>query len=418
MYILPREYRFLDKYLIRVGEEVSVDLEVAKRIRESKGKPILFENVILRDGEVSEYPVIANIAGSREYLAEYFGVDVSMLLDFLLEKIDNRKKPLVVDPDSYREVEVDLNRLPILLHYPKDGGYYITSSIIIAYDEEYGLNASFHRMMQISRDKLAVRVVPRHLYEYIERGLKKVAICIGNVPQVLVASAISPELGVCELDIANSIKDIKLVNFDGVIGAEAEIVMVGEITGEEHEEGPFVDLTGTYDIVRKQPVVRIRKIYARENAFYHAILPGDYEHKLLMGLSREPTIMREVRKAGVDCKNVYLTIGGSSWLHCVIQIRKKSEGDGKKAIEAAFKGHKSLKLVIVVEEDIDIYDPHSVEWAIATRVQPDRDLYIYPNQTGSSLDPSANQLTRKTAKWGIDATIPDPHRRDDFMRVV
>jgi len=194
--------------------------------------------------------------------------------------------------------------------------------------------------------------------------------------------------------------------------------MIGELTGELHDEGPFVDITGTVDIVRKQPVIEIKKIFVRENAFYHDILPADHEHKLLMGLSREPTILMEVRKAGVDCKNVYVTPGGASWLHCIIQIKKKSEEDGKKAIEAAFKGHKSLKLAIVVEEDINIYDLNDVEWSIATRVQPDRDIYVFPRQIGSSLDPSANQVTRETAKWGIDATIHNPERRRDFIKVV
>jgi UbiD family decarboxylase len=418
MFNLRGEYRFLEKDLIRFERPASVKFDIARKIKGAGGRPILFENVILKDGQESEYPVLANVVGTRKSLAEYLGISVNNVPNFLLEMIQRRKKPDIVDADTYREVEVDLDKIPILFHYPKDGGYYITSSIVVARDEDYGLNASFHRMMQVSKDRLVIRIVPRHLHKYIERGLKEFSICIGNVPQVLVASAISPELGVSELDIANAIRDIRLVDFDGVIGTEAEIVMIAELTGEYHDEGPFVDLTGTYDIVRKQPVVRIRKIYVRENAFYHAILPGDHEHKLLMGLSREPTILREVRRAGIDCTDLCLTSGGSSWLHCVLQIRKGSEEDGRKAIEAAFKGHRSLKLVIVVEEDIDIHDPNSVEWAIATRVQPDRDVYIYPEQIGSSLDPSADQLTRKTAKWGIDATIHNPERRDDFIKVV
>lgn len=418
MFNLHQEYKFLEKDLIRVNKKVSVNFEIAKIIREAKGRPILFENVILKNGERSEYPVLANIIGTRDRLASYLGVDVRNIAHYLLEVIDKRKKPKVINADMYEEVDVDLDKLPILFHYPKDGGYYITGSIVIAWDEEYGLNASYHRMMQISRDKLVIRVVPRHLHTYIERGLKRFAICIGNTPQVLIASAMSPELGVSELDIANAIREIRLVNFDGIIGTEAEIVMIGELTGELRDEGPFVDLTGTYDIIRRQPVVKIKKIYVRKDAFYHAILPGDYEHKLLMGLSREPTILREIKRAGVDCIDVYITPGGSSWLHCIVQIKKKNEEDGRKAIEAAFKGHKSLKLVVVVEEDINIYDPNDVEWAIATRVQPDRDVYIYPKQIGSSLDPSANQVTGETAKWGIDATIHNPERRDNFIRVV
>jgi UbiD family decarboxylase len=418
MYRLRDEYSFLENELIRVEDELSVDFQVAKKIREAKGRPILFENVILRNGTRSSIPILANIVSTRERLASYLGVPPNMVIHYLLEIMNRRKRPSIVDNDMYMEVEPDLNKLPILQHYPRDGGPYITSSIVVAYDKEYGFNTSYHRMMQIDRNKLAIRIVPRHLHKYVERGLKRFAICIGNPVEVLVASAMSPELGVSELDIANAIKEIRLVDFDGVVGTMAEIVMIGELTGEEHDEGPFVDLTGTYDIVRKQPVVEIEKIYIRENAFYHAILPGDYEHKLLMGLSREPTILKAVRETGVDCLDVYLTPGGSSWLHCVIKIRKRSEEDGRKAIEAAFRGHSSLKLAIVVEEDIDIYDPNEVEWAIATRVQPNRDVYIYPDQIGSSLDPSADQKTRRTAKWGIDATIHNPERRGDFEKVI
>ncbi len=418
MYELPKEFKFLEEYLVRVSEDVSVNYEVARRIREVGDKPVLFENVRLSSGDKSEYPILSNIIASREILARYLGVEVGRLPFYLLEAIDKRSKPEIVDNSMYKSIDVDLDRLPILLHYPRDGGYYTTASIVVAYDREYGLNASFHRMMKISKDKLVMRVVPRHLHLYIQRGLKEFTICIGNTPEVLIASAMSPELGVSELDIANAIRRIKLVDFNGLIGTEAQIVMIGELTGELHSEGPFIDVTGTYDIVREQPVVKIKKIYVKEDAFYHAILPGGFEHKLLMGLSREPTILREVLKAGIDCRNVYVTPGGCSWLHCIIQIRKKSEDDGRKAIEAAFRGHKSLKLVIVVEEDINIYDPNDIEWAIATRVQPDRDIYIYPNQIGSSLDPSADQKTRRTAKWGIDATIHNPERRDDFIRVV
>jgi len=418
MYRFRPEYKFLEKELIRVSNEVSVKYDIARMIKDADGKPILFEKPILKNGKISDYPVLANIVGSREILAKYLNISKDEIIPYLLKAIKERRRPEIFSPDEYEEVNINLDDIPILLHYPRDGGYYITAGIIIAYDEEYGLNASYHRMMQISRDKVVARIVPRHLYRYIERGLKRFAICIGNTPEVLVASAMSLELGISELDIANAIKRIKLIDFEGIIGTNAEIVLIGELTGEYHSEGPFVDITGTYDIVRKQPVIKILKIFVRRNAFYHAILPAGHEHKLLMSLPREPIIYNEIRKAGVDCKNVYLTPGGVSWLHCVIKIRKKEESDGKKAIEAAFKGHKSLKLAIVVDEDIDIYDPNEVEWAIATRVQPDRDIYIYPNQIGSSLDPSSDRETRRTAKWGIDATIHNPERREDFLKVI
>jgi 2,5-furandicarboxylate decarboxylase 1 len=171
------------------------------------------------------------------------------------------------------------------------------------------------------------------------------------------------------------------------------------------DEGPFIDLTETYDIVRKQQVMKITKIHHRKDPIFHALLPGALEHKILMGMPREPTIFNEVGKV-CDCVGVNITPGGCSWLHAVVAIKKKSEDDGKKAIDAAFRGHKSLKHVVIVDQDIDIYDPASVEWAIATRVQADKSLVIKTNEKGSSLDPSADPHTYATTKMGVDATKP------------
>ncbi len=108
--------------------------------------------------------------------------------------------------------------------------------------------------------------------------------------------------------------------------------------------------------------------------------------------------------------------GGAMWLHAVVSITKQHEGDGKNAILAAFAGHPSLKRVIVVDEDINIYDDREVEWAVATRFQPDRDLVIVPNaRGGSSLDPPSAEKGL-TAKWGgIDATKP-LSREKEFER--
>jgi UbiD family decarboxylase len=133
-------------------------------------------------------------------------------------------------------------------------------------------------------------------------------------------------------------------------------------------------------------------------------------------MPREPTIWNEVSKVA-ECTGVNVTPGGCSWLHAVVSIEKKGEEDGKKAMAAAFAGHKSLKLAIIVDNDIDIYDPASVEWAIATRVQADKRVIILPDQKGSSLDPSADPNTYATAKMGIDATKPLVAHGKNFERV-
>ena len=190
------------------------------------------------------------------------------------------------------------------------------------------------------------------------------------------------------------------------VPAETEFVLEGTVYLDRlHSEGPFVDLTETYDIVREQPVFVLKTITHRRDAIWHALLPGALEHKLLMGMPREPTIFRKVNEV-VKCLDVNVNPGGCSWLHAIIQIDKQDEDDGKKAIQAAFGGHSSCKHVFVVDKDIDIYNPLEVEWAMATRFQGDRDLVVRERAPGSSLDPSAEAGTHVTTRLGFDLTAP------------
>ena len=179
-------------------------------------------------------------------------------------------------------------------------------------------------------------------------GEMKASYCIGIGAETALAAAMAPPLGVNELEIANSLKPINVIKaktFDAILPSDAEIIMEGTISlNERHKEGPFVDLTGTSDIIREEPVFNVEKIYARPNYIYHALLPGGFEHKILMGMPREPTVFNEVKKAGVDVLDVSVNIGGSSWFHVIIQINKKSEEDGKKAIELMFAKATELKL--------------------------------------------------------------------------
>jgi UbiD family decarboxylase len=177
-----------------------------------------------------------------------------------------------------------------------------------------------------------------------------------------------------------------------------------------------VDLTETQDVVRQEPVLKVHCITHRHDAIWHALLPGGLEHKLLMGMPREPTIFQEVSKVA-HCLDVNINPGGCSWLHAIVKIKKANEDDGRKAIEAAFRGHRSCKHVFVVDEDIDIYDPLSVEWAMATRFQADRDLLMIGRERGSSLDPSATPGTYETCKVGFDATAPLTTKGKHFKKV-
>jgi UbiD family decarboxylase len=406
---------FVDKLdksgkLVKISKPVSIKYEIASIMKKLDGQPVLFENV-----QGFAYRIAANVISTRDLLAEGIGARKEDMIRVIANAIDNPRQPKITKPE-YQEIACDLTKLPILTYYKEDGGPYIASAIVVAQDKEYGINSSFHRMMVISKNEVVMRILQRHLDEYLKRGLKKFAICIGNPTQVLLASAISAELGKSELSIANSLSETNLVDFDGMLAPESEFVLIGEVTGKTAKEGPFLDLTETPDIVREQQVFRITKIYAKRGAIFHGLLPGGFEHKILMGLPREPTIFREVSKV-CTCKNVLITPGGCSWLHGVVQIIKKNPDDGKRAIEAAFKGHPSMKHVVIVDDDIDIYNPNDVEWAIATRFQGDKNIVIKPKEKGSSLDPSSNLQTRETAKVGIDATIPGDRKKSDFKRL-
>jgi UbiD family decarboxylase len=311
----------------------------------------------------------------------------------------------------------DLNTLPLLKHLAGDGGPYITAGVSVIHDPDHGRNISFHRLMQVGPRRFTARIVEGRGTDTAWRKALAagqdlpVAICLGVPIHVLLAAALSPAKGEDELSIAQALATtplVRCVTSDLTVPAECEAVLEGRVTGQLGDEGPFIDLTETWDIVRQQPVIEIDAITHRRRPIYHALLPGGLEHKLLMGLPREPTIFRAVSEVA-DCLAVSITPGGMSWLHAVVQILKKGPYDGRRAAEAAFRGHTSLKHAVVVDEDVDPFDPSAVEWAVATRFQADRDLLVFENQPSSSLDPSAKLAPGKkarSAKMGLDATIP------------
>ncbi len=395
--------------LVRVEAPISKTYEVAAVLKAMEPTPVLFENV-----RESAFRVLGNLCCTKAAFADYLGIAVSDIIPTLARAIDARSPCQVVDTAPCQEVVIldpDLDALPILRHFASDGGNYITSGVFVAGHPAYGQNLDFHRCMQFSPTEMAVRVVRgRHFDTFLqELGAVDVAICIGNPPNVLAAAATSVEIGVDELEIANALEPLTVVRartVDLLVPAEAEFVLEGTVYRDRrHAEGPFVDLTETQDVVRQEPVLVVKAITHRRDALWHALLPGALEHKLLMGMPREPTIFRRVNEV-VRCLDVNVSPGGCSWLHAVVQIDKQAEDDGVKAIHAAFAGHRSCKHVFVVDRDIDIYDPLAVEWAMATRFQGDTDMVVLAREPGSSLDPSADPETHHTTKIGFDLTKP------------
>jgi len=390
--------------LVEVKQPVSPRFE-ASRIAKKTKAPVLFH-------DISGSKVIMNLLGSREELASMLGVPKEEIIKRLSEVSPEGEVRLVSESPTLEVVEdeVDLTKLPILTHFEKDGAPYITAGIVVS---EYGgvMNASIHRLMLVGKDKLAARLVPpRHTYILHKKAAEKgeplpVAIVLGCDPVITYATTTRVPVGK-EFEYAAALRGAPVELFEcsnGIKVPHSEIVLEGYVDPKERvDEGPFVDITGTYDVVRKEPVIHITRIIHRKDPIYHGILPAGPEHLLMMGVPYEPRIYRAVGEV-TTVKNVVLTEGGCCYLHAVVQIEKQTEGDAKNAIMAAFAAHTSLKHVVVVDEDINIFDPNDVEFAVATRVKGDMDILIIPNVRGSSLDPRGAP-DGTTTKVGIDAT--------------
>ena len=396
--------------IIEINDELSCEFEVAKVLRQYPKDTVILTNV-----KNSEMPVVSGICNTREKIAKSINCEVNEITSKIIEASDNPiKVENFTDFSEYNTTEADLSKLPILTHYKRDGGAYITSGVVFARDPETGIqNASIHRMMVLDDKRLAIRIVPRNLYTYFQKAQKlnkdlEIAIAIGMDAAILLASTTSIPIDYNEMDVANAFKngELTLIKTESELEVpQADIILEGKISvTETTAEGPFVDLTDTYDIIRDQPIITLSKMHIKKNnPCYHAILPAGFEHKLLQGLPQEPRIYKSVKNAVPTVETVALTEGGCCWLHAVISINKQTEGDGKNAIMAALSAHPSLKHAVVVDTDVDVFDPQDVEYAIATRVKADRDIMIVPNVRGSSLDPVA-ESDGTTTKLGVDAT--------------
>lgn len=404
-----------------IDNPISCTNEISGVLKELEPRPVLFEHV-----REAEFRVVGNLFPSKAAFADYFNLPLEAIIPTLTRALERPSPPKVVPEAPCQEVVItqpDLDQLPILRHFEHDGGKYITSGVVITKHPYYGQNLDFHRCMQFSNNRMAIRVVKgRHFDAFLEDlGELDVAVCVGCSPNVLAAAATSVEIGIDELEIANALESLDVVKaktLDLYVPAEAEFVLEGKVYADQrHAEGPFVDLTETQDVIRQEPVFEVKAITHREDAIWQALLPGGLEHKLLMGMPREPTIFKSVNRV-VRCLDVNVNPGGCSWLHAIVQIDKQSPDDGVKAIQAAFDGHSSCKHVFVVDRDIDVYNPLEVEWAMATRFQGDEDMLVKGRERGSSLDPSAELGTHLTTKIGFDLTKPLGEEAKPFEKVA
>ncbi|CAE6487690.1 UbiD family decarboxylase [Candidatus Nitrosotenuis uzonensis] len=406
-----------------IKKRVSTKYEIAALTAQVDGaNAILFENI-----KESRLRLVANLVGTRTRFAASVGTKESSIHQKVISAINMAKKPRVIsDGKFFENRSKDISVLPIVTHFEKESGPFITSSIIYVQNpEKKTQNSSFHRLMPIDRTHFSIRMVEgRHLHRSFidakEHGEDlRVAITVGVHPAVSIAGAYQAEWGEDEMSIANSLLGGKLtltkLPYSGrMVPSGTEIVMEGRILADKTHKEWMVEMLRTYDFARAQPVFELENLYFRNNAIFHDILSGYSEHRLLMGMPIESKLNRDVKKSFPKVKKVIMSDGGCNWLHAVVQISKTNDADGKKAIEKTFAAHRSLKMVTVVDEDIDPSDPVAVEYAMATRFQADKDLTIIKKVRGSSLDPSSDQKNLLTAKLGIDATRPLSKRKEGF----
>ena len=406
-----------------IKDPVSTKYEIAGITAKVDGSfAVLFENI-----RESKFNLIANLVGTRKRFSQAIGSEETKIHEKVISAIKKAKKPKVVSLGKFMENKSrNMSNIPIVTHFEKESGPFITSSIIYVKNPQTGKqNSSFHRMMPIDNNHFSIRMVEgRHLHRCFmdakEHGEDlKIAITIGVHPAVSIAGAYQAEWGADEINIANSLLEGKLtlskLPFTGLkVPSGTEIVMEGKILKDKTHLEWMVEMLQTYDHKRKQPIFELENLYFRNNPIFHDVLSGFSEHRLLMGMPIESKLNGELKKAFPQTKQVSMTNGGCNWLHAVVQIKKKSESDAKKIIKKTFQSHRSLKQVTVVDEDIDPNNAEAVEYAMATRFQADKDLIILTKVRGSSLDPSSDQKNLQTAKMGLDATKSLSKRPEGF----
>ena len=410
----------------------AVDLRNVAALAAQSEKGLLFTNV---NGYTM--PLATGLLQSRNRIAIGMECAYEKIETKLRGAMERPIKPSRVGRAPVKEVivsksKIDLYNLPVPVFSVLDGGPMITAGVVIAEDPEFGTNAGIYRLMLKERNLTGIDIVtPNNLRKFAERALQKrkplpISISIGTHPYELVASTFKANLGVNELTFAGGLRGEGLALAEGETIpvpciADAEIVLEGEILPEGwvHPEGPFCEFNRLMGGIHMNPRVRITAMMHRQDAIYYA-LQMPWENIWMSAPIYEAAAWRVLHEAGVQATAINVTPGGCCHWHIVASI-KKAPGDGKNAI-LALLSIADIKHVTIVDDDIDVFDPVDVEWAVATRVQADRDVLIVSNARAKPLDPSlplpVEGKVPTTAKMGIDATIPENIPASRYKRIV
>ena len=399
-------------------------LEVAAVMKTLDGGPaLLFTEV---DG--FDLPVIGNLLSCQANCEAAFGIDFNGIREFIGRALGAPKPPVLVERAPAQEHvhtrDIDLARmLPALHHTADDAGRFITAGIVIVRDPDTGTyNASYHRLQLTGPGRTGVKLdYGRHLRLAFERAKRKgealpIAVCIGSDLALHYTAATmgsqmpehADELAVAGGLCGRPLPVVKGVSQDVLIPAESEIVLEGRMLVDDTvTEGPFGEFVGYLSPADQAPVFEVTAVTHRDRPIYHAINGYGRETIMLRKYVLEASLLKVLQGAVPIVVDAEMTAGGLHRFHAVVQVRKATpqhDGLQRNAIFAAFGALKDLDLVIVVDEDIDIRDPHDVEYALATRMEASRDLVVMPAARGHEYIRVGQNGIR--AKLGIDATIP------------
>jgi 2,5-furandicarboxylate decarboxylase 1 len=375
-----------------------------------------------------DIPVVGGLFWTRARTASALGWPEGALGRRFAAGVARPLAPVMVTDAPCQETiisgdDVDLTALPIPFMHEKDGGPYISAGVVFADEPGAGLNAGCYRLMFRTRNELGIDLFTasdlRRIYgRAFERGeAVPIAVAIGVHAFEHIAAAYKAPADVNEMEIAGGLRGapVRMVRAKTVnvpVPADAEIVLEGELlpNGWTADEGPFGEFAGMQGDLKHNPIFRVTAITTRHDPIFYA-LQMPWENDWLNGPATEAACMRVLADAGIQVAAVRATEGGCCGWSIVVAIRKRA-GEGKNTI-AALLSLPVVKQVIVTDDDIDIYDASQVEWAVTFRCQADKDIIILSGMKAKHVDPSVRPWDLApgelplTAKFGIDATIPE-----------
>ena len=402
--------------LIRITEEIDPKYEISgvlKILDKEEGPAVIFEKP-----KGYTIPVVGNLMSTRKRLAMALGVDEKDLIEEYLRRKENLIPPKVVLEGPVKEVvikeKIDIpGFFPVVTYSEKDSNPYITTGVVIVRDPNSGQQTmGLHRLQVLGKNRLTILLLSPPIPQYYQQmeaqnQYLEVAIAIGVDPVFMFSTVAWMPVG-SKFDLVGSlygepVEMVKCETVDLEVPAQAEIVLEGKILPHLREkDGPFGETSGYY-VPYESPVIKIEVITHRREPFFQALHPWSNEAFLLL-VSWEAETLKNLRKRFTGVKQLNLmsdTVGA----HAIISINNRDKGETRQMMLSTLIDNVYIKRVIVVDEDIDVYNAREVEWAVATRFQPDTDLVIIPDLGGTPLDPSTKP-GYLTAKMGLDATKP------------